>query len=144
MQIIRTKQLGALIALLIVIGLAPASISAAPDGDQRAPELPSPLCDRLKVEAGNKVHSHVYATGTQIYRWDGVSWVFVEPEGTCISFVERVSLLAPACPFVDGDFSRIEVRPAVAESIKPPESPTGLGCQIVLDKFIISFSHGSL
>ena len=82
MQIIRTKQLGALIALLIVIGLAPASISAAPDGDQKAPELPSPLCDRLKVEAGNKVHSHVYATGTQIYRWYGLSWVFVEPAAT--------------------------------------------------------------
>jgi hypothetical protein len=82
MQIIRTRQLGALIALLIVIGLAPASISAAPDGDQKEPELPSPLCDRLKVEAGNKVHSHVYATGTQIYRWDGLSWVFVEPAAT--------------------------------------------------------------
>jgi hypothetical protein len=77
MQIIRTKELGALIALLIVIGLAPASISAAPDGDQKEPELPSPLCDRLKVEAGNKVHSHVYATGTQIYRWDGLSWVLL-------------------------------------------------------------------
>lgn len=82
MQIIRTRQLGALIALLIVIGLAPASISATPDGDQKEPELPSPLCDRLKVEAGNKVHSHVYATGTQIYRWDGLSWVFVEPAAT--------------------------------------------------------------
>lgn len=80
MQIIRTKQLGALIALLIVIGLAPASNSAAP-GD-KSPDLPSPLCDRLKVEAGNKVHSHVYATGTQIYRWDGLSWVFVEPAAT--------------------------------------------------------------
>lgn len=82
MHIIRTKQLGALMALLIVIGFSPVSILAAPAGDQKAPDLPSPLCDRLKVEVGNKVHSHVYATGTQIYRWDGMSWVFVEPAAT--------------------------------------------------------------
>jgi hypothetical protein len=37
----------------------------------RAPDLPSPLCDRLQVAPGNKVALHVYALGAQIYRWDG-------------------------------------------------------------------------
>jgi hypothetical protein len=31
------------------------------------------------VPAENKLASHVYAEGVQIYRWDGASWVFVEP-----------------------------------------------------------------
>jgi len=82
MHIIRIKRLISLVVLLIVAGLTPAAISAAPSEDQRAPELPSPLCDRVNAPVGNKVSSHVYATGTQIYRWDGGSWVFVEPSAS--------------------------------------------------------------
>ena len=82
MHIIRIQRLITLVVLLIVAGLTPAAISAAPFDDQRAPELPSPLCDRVNAPVGNKVSSHVYATGTQIYRWDGVSWVFVEPSAS--------------------------------------------------------------
>ena len=47
--------------------------------DNRAPDLPSPLCDSLQVQAGNKVAFHVYALGVQIYRWNGARWVFVAP-----------------------------------------------------------------
>jgi hypothetical protein len=75
MQIIRTKQLGAPMAFH-VIGLAPVH---APSG--QVTRLPSPLCDRLKVEAGNKVHLTRYATGTQIYRWTESAF-FVEPAAT--------------------------------------------------------------
>ena len=78
----RTKNVVALVALLIVTGLTPNTISAAPAGDNKSPDLPSPLCDRVNAPAGNKVHSRVYATGNQIYRWDGVSWVFVKPDAT--------------------------------------------------------------
>ena len=78
MNIIKIKHL-ALVAMLIAGGLTSTAISATPNGDNRAPELPSPLCDKVNAPAGNKVHSHVYATGSQIYRWDGGSWVFVEP-----------------------------------------------------------------
>jgi Protein of unknown function (DUF3455) len=46
--------------------------------DNRAPDLPSPLCDRLQVQGG-RVAFHVYALGVQIYRWNGASWVFVAP-----------------------------------------------------------------
>lgn len=64
--------------LLMVTSLATASMPVVKDG----PELPSPLCDRVNVPTGNKLHSHVYANGVQIYRWDGLSWVLVEPAAT--------------------------------------------------------------
>jgi uncharacterized protein DUF3455 len=57
--------------------LASISVARASE-DNRAPDLPSPLCDRLHVQGG-KVAFHVYALGVQIYRWNGVSWVFVAP-----------------------------------------------------------------
>jgi hypothetical protein len=47
--------------------------------DNRAPQLPSPLCDSLQAPEGNKVAFHVYAIGVQIYRWNGTSWAFVAP-----------------------------------------------------------------
>ena len=57
-----------------------ASISGArASEDNRAPDVPSPLCDRLQVHPGNKVAFHVYALGVQIYRWNGASWDFVAP-----------------------------------------------------------------
>ena len=69
------------LAALAVFALASIPVAQA-DEDNRAPDLPSPLCDRLQVSPGNKVAFHVYADGVQIYRWDGTSWVFVAPEAT--------------------------------------------------------------
>src|SRR4030095_8216014 len=66
------------IAALAVLSLASVPVARASE-DNRAPDLPSPLCDRLQVQAGNRVPVHVYALGVQIYRWDGTSWVFVAP-----------------------------------------------------------------
>jgi hypothetical protein len=43
----------------------------------RAVELGS--CTNLRPDAGSKLTYHAYATGTQVYRWDGAAWVFVEP-----------------------------------------------------------------
>jgi len=37
-------------------------------------------CTKLQAPAGSKLVYHVYATGVQIYRWNGASWVFVAPE----------------------------------------------------------------
>ena len=56
--------------------------------DNRAPDLPSPLCDRLQVQSGNKVAFHVYALGVQIYRWNGTSWVFVAPSARLFADAE--------------------------------------------------------
>ena len=36
-------------------------------------------CTKLQAPAGSKLVYHVYATGVQIYRWNG-SWAFVAPE----------------------------------------------------------------
>jgi hypothetical protein len=37
-------------------------------------------CTKLNAPAGSKLVYHVYATGVQIYRWNGTSWAFVAPE----------------------------------------------------------------
>jgi hypothetical protein len=66
------------LATLAVLALASIQIARAGE-DNRAPDLPSPLCDRLQVQSGNKVAFHVYALGVQIYRWNGTSWDFVAP-----------------------------------------------------------------
>jgi Protein of unknown function (DUF3455) len=67
-----------MLAALAVLALTCIQLARASE-DNRAPELPSPLCDRLQVQPGNKVDFHVYALGVQIYRWNGTSWVFVAP-----------------------------------------------------------------
>jgi hypothetical protein len=56
-----------------------ATVGTARAGDNRAPELVGD-CQRLQVEAGNKVAFHAFGVGVQIYRWSGTSWVFVAPE----------------------------------------------------------------
>lgn len=83
MHYVKIKSIIGLVVLLAVAGFAFASIPAVRAGDdERAPELPSPLCDELRIPAGNIVALHAYALGVQIYRWDGASWEFVAPEAT--------------------------------------------------------------
>jgi len=55
--------------------------------DNRAAELPTPLCDRLQVQGG-RVAFHVYALGVQIYRWNGTSWAFVAPSARLFADAE--------------------------------------------------------
>lgn len=64
--------------MLAVLGLASIQV-AWTSNDNGTPGLPSPLCDRLQVQPGNKLAFHVYALGVQIYRWNGASWDFVAP-----------------------------------------------------------------
>lgn len=82
MHILKFKRVIALVVLLTLTGLAPASIPAAPADNKNSPDLPSPLCDSVEVPSGNKVAGHAYALGVQLYRWNGASWVFVEPVAT--------------------------------------------------------------
>lgn len=79
----KVKRVLALVVVIGIAGLMPASIltARAVDNDQSL-VLPSPLCDSVRVAAGNKVAFHVYARGVQIYRWDGTAWVFVAPVAT--------------------------------------------------------------
>jgi hypothetical protein len=79
-------------ARLIALALACIAVVSVPlaraSEDNRTPDLPSPLCDRLQVQAGNKVAFHVYALGVQIYRWNGTSWVFVAPSARLFADAE--------------------------------------------------------
>ncbi|HVG20074.1 MAG TPA: DUF3455 domain-containing protein [Blastocatellia bacterium] len=78
----KAKRVIALVLLLTVAGAMPASVPSAQAGNKHAPDLPSPLCDRLQVPAGKKVAFHVYALGVQVYKWNGASWDFVAPVAT--------------------------------------------------------------
>src|SRR5204862_3920683 len=79
--LMKNRNIASTIITLFALGsFALASIPVARAGnDNRAPDLPSPLCDHLQVSPGDKVAFHVYSLGVQIYRWDGTSWVFVAP-----------------------------------------------------------------
>ena len=79
MNIIKIKQTIGTLALLSVAVLAlVAAPSAKASDDIRQPELP-PICAGLQVPPGNKVFYRTFATGVQIYRWNGTSWDFVAP-----------------------------------------------------------------
>jgi hypothetical protein len=82
MRKMKLKRIIGLVLLLTGAVVAPASIRVAQADDNRAPELPSPVCDELQVPLGHKVSFHVYALGVQKYRWNGTSWVFLGPEAT--------------------------------------------------------------
>ncbi|HKG93138.1 MAG TPA: DUF3455 domain-containing protein [Gemmatimonadaceae bacterium] len=59
---------------------APLSPARRPALD-RAADLPAG-CEKLQAPAGSTLAFHAYASGAQIYRWDGGSWVFVAPAAT--------------------------------------------------------------
>jgi Protein of unknown function (DUF3455) len=72
------KRAFALAVLFTVAGLTHARAAGAA-ADNRAPDLPPNLCERVLVDAGNEVAFHAYASGVQVYKWNGTAWVFVEP-----------------------------------------------------------------
>jgi hypothetical protein len=74
----KIKRFIALAILFTVAGLTHAR-AAQPTTDNRAPDLPPHICDSVQAPEGNKVASHVYALGVQVYKWNGAAWVFVEP-----------------------------------------------------------------
>ncbi len=74
------NKLGVL-ALLLVGLIAP--VGAQTGNDRRDPDLGD--CQKLQVEAGNKVAFVAYAEGVQIYRWNGTAWAFVAPEAVLYS-----------------------------------------------------------
>jgi hypothetical protein len=76
-----------MLAALAVLALASITVARASE-DNRAPDLPSPLCDRLQVLSGNRVAFHVYALGVQIYRWNGTTWEFVAPSARLFADAE--------------------------------------------------------
>jgi hypothetical protein len=70
------------IALACLMSALPARADDDDRQRRQPPELPAPLCASVNVPEGNRVSSHVYALGVQIYRWSGTNWAFVAPEAT--------------------------------------------------------------
>ncbi len=72
----RGGMMRAALALLLLGLVAP--LGAEPGDDNREPDLGD--CQNLRAPAGHKVAFHAYAEGVQIWRWNGMSWVFQRPE----------------------------------------------------------------
>jgi hypothetical protein len=48
--------------------------------ETEAPDLTG--CEKLSAGEGDTLSFHAYATGVQIYRWNGATWAFVAPEAS--------------------------------------------------------------
>lgn len=59
----------------LAVPVTPAAAEAS--ATMRDPDLSS--CDSLQVPAGSQLAARLYATGDQIYRWNGTTWTFVAP-----------------------------------------------------------------
>jgi hypothetical protein len=53
-------------------------VEAQAASNGRFPDLGS--CTQLQIPEGSNVSFHVFGVGVQIYRWDGVTWKFSNPE----------------------------------------------------------------
>src|SRR5688572_21663000 len=55
--------------------------TATPPREALASQQPNLAnCENLRAPAGAKVAFHVYASGVQIYQWNGASWALVGPD----------------------------------------------------------------
>jgi hypothetical protein len=68
------------------------SAEAAAVAFDRLPELGSCEAD-VGVPAGSKLSFHVFATGVQIYHWDGTKWVFFNPAADLYADAGRTGLV---------------------------------------------------
>lgn len=70
-------------ALLTLFGILLSGCSGGSSGTSRVYTPPNlDACPDLQVAAGKIVTSRLFATGFQIYRWSGTSWVFQAPEAS--------------------------------------------------------------
>ena len=76
MRYLKSELITRLFVLLAFAMLAPAALAQE---ESRTPDLPTPLCDSIRVDAGNEVAFHTYAVGVQVYRWNGSAWVLTGP-----------------------------------------------------------------
>lgn len=69
-----SRAMAALAVLFLTL-----SAPAAADPGSATPGATLNACENLQPPAGSKLAFHAYATGEQIYRWNGSSWSFVGP-----------------------------------------------------------------
>lgn len=81
MRNMRIKFVTGIVLLFSIAGIGFASVAAPGLAASEAPTLPSG-CGDLQVKAGNEVAFHAYATGVQVYKWNGSAWDFVAPVAT--------------------------------------------------------------
>ena len=78
----KMKGIIGLVVLLSVVACAVTPTSAVPMFDnENGPELPAG-CSSITAPEGNKLAFHVYAKGSQVYRFNGVTWDFIAPVAT--------------------------------------------------------------
>src|SRR5690242_8671954 len=70
----------AALALTCVACALPTSSGADAQRPLRGPDLPTLDCEKIEAPVGSFLSAHLYASGVQIYRWNGTAWVFVAPE----------------------------------------------------------------
>ena len=66
-------------ALVFVSAFALSAAKASTAVFDKAPELPE-ACSQLTAPEGAKLAFKVYATGDQIYRWNGTAWALFAPD----------------------------------------------------------------
>ena len=67
--------------ILFTFVMLAAATAIVPAQDRLEPDLPVG-CEQLQVPEGNEVAFRVYASGVQVYWWNGTSWGFVGPIAT--------------------------------------------------------------
>mgnify|MGYP001169810490 CR=1 FL=1 len=73
-----------LAAMAAAVMLTAVSLAAAQTEAPREPELPVG-CELIQAPTGNRVAFKVYASGVQVYTWNGTMWGFVGPIATLYS-----------------------------------------------------------
>lgn len=77
---IKKQMVYAVLACAVILTLSNVFLAQAP----RAVELPE-HCSQIQVPEGNSLAYHVYATGVQVYWWNGTNWGFVGPMASMYS-----------------------------------------------------------
>ena len=89
-------------SLLVVVGAALlAACGESPAGPARRAATPAPSLDRgadlgtcTNLDAaGSTLVLHAYATGVQIYRWNGTAWTFIAPSAELYADAEGHGLI---------------------------------------------------
>jgi hypothetical protein len=73
------KLLFAATAIVFASAFALSAAKASTLMFDKTPDLPE-ACSQLTAPEGAKLAFHVYATGDQIYRWNGTAWVLFAPD----------------------------------------------------------------
>jgi hypothetical protein len=73
---LKVALLCAVWSTLLSTGAFASGLSLHSDDELTAPEVP---CPQINVPEGNKVAFRAYASGVQVYWWNGTNWGFVVP-----------------------------------------------------------------